>query len=49
MLLTAGSDYHGSHKKNNVLGKTYSFSMSHQQKQLYDEIIERTYHDLMRL
>lgn len=49
MLLTAGSDYHGSHKKNNALGKTYSFSMSHQQKQLYDKIIERTYHDLMRL
>lgn len=47
MLLTAGSDYHGSNKKNNALGKNYHFIMNDHQKKIYEKTIVKTYHFFM--
>ena len=48
LLLTAGSDYHGSHKKNNTLGQTCPFTMDEQQKHLYNDIMQKMYHYFMK-
>ena len=47
LILTAGSDYHGTNKKNNFLGISYALNLLPEQKEQFDQITTNAYNFLL--
>ena len=49
LILTAGSDYHGTNKKNNFLGISYALNLLPEQKEQFNQITTNAYNFFIKL